>query len=112
MKLKGKRILITQADAFMGPVLCEVFAEHGTAVVADTRSLAAAEAPAAAVAAARSLDVLVANPAFPAPQTEATAALEQEWRDPFAALVDPLPRLAAARSWSWAAHRLCGAAGA
>ena len=34
--LQGKRVLITQADAFMGPVLCEVFAAHGAAVVAST----------------------------------------------------------------------------
>ena len=27
--LRGKRILVTQADAFMGPVLCEVLAAHG-----------------------------------------------------------------------------------
>ncbi|MDH3319723.1 MAG: SDR family oxidoreductase [Betaproteobacteria bacterium] len=93
MNLKGKRILITQADAFMGPVLCEVLAEHGAKVIADTRPLIAPEAPAAAIAAAGTIDVLVANLAFPAPQTEATAASEQEWRDTFAALVDPLPRL-------------------
>ena len=30
--LAGKRILITQADAFMGPVLCEVFADQGAEV--------------------------------------------------------------------------------
>jgi len=93
MKLNGKRILVTQADDFMGPVLCAVLAEHGAKVVADTRSLLAADAPAAAVATAGAIDVLVANLAFPAPQTEATAASEQEWRDTFSALVDPLPRL-------------------
>jgi 2-keto-3-deoxy-L-fuconate dehydrogenase len=93
MRLQNKRILITQADTFMGPVLCEVFAEHGATVIADTRSLLAADAPAAAVATAGSIDVLVANLAFPAPQTEASAASEKEWRDTFAALVDPLPRL-------------------
>jgi 2-keto-3-deoxy-L-fuconate dehydrogenase len=93
MTLQGKRILITQADTFMGPVLCEVFAEHGATVIADTRSLLAADTPVAAVATAGSIDVLVANLAFPAPQTEATAASEKEWRDTFAALVDPLPRL-------------------
>ena len=27
--LLGKRVLVTQADVFMGPVLCEVFAERG-----------------------------------------------------------------------------------
>jgi len=93
MNLKGKRILVTQADAFMGPVLCDVLAEHGAAVVADTRSLVNLDAPAAALAEAGAIDVLVANLALPAPQTEATAVTDAEWRDTFAALVDPLPRL-------------------
>jgi NAD(P)-dependent dehydrogenase (short-subunit alcohol dehydrogenase family) len=92
-KLEGKRILVTQADAFMGPVLCEILAEHGASVIADTRSLVNTDAPAAALADAGLIDVLIANLALPAPQTEATAVSEREWRDTFAALVDPLPRL-------------------
>jgi 2-keto-3-deoxy-L-fuconate dehydrogenase len=91
--LKGKRILVTQAGEFMGPVLCEVLAEHGASVIADTRSLVNTDAPAAALADAGLIDVLIANLALPAPQTEATAVTEQEWQDSFAALVDPLPRL-------------------
>ncbi len=93
MKLKGRRILVTQADEFMGPVLCEVLAEHGATVVADKRPLVDAAATAAALAAAGAIDVLIANLALPAPQTEATAVTEDEWRTTFAALVDPLPRL-------------------
>ena len=91
--LRGKRILITQADAFMGPALCEVFAEHGADVVADTRELIDPEAPARVVAEAGTIDALVANMAWPAPETEVVAVSENEWRDTFAALVDPLPRL-------------------
>ena len=37
--LTGKRVLITQATEFMGPVLCEVFAEQGAEVVASTADL-------------------------------------------------------------------------
>ena len=91
--LQGKRVLITQADDFMGPVLCEVFAGHGATVIANTRSLVDPDAAAAVVAAAGAVDVLVANLALPAPATPATDVSEQEWRDTFAALVDPLPRL-------------------
>ncbi len=91
--LQGKRILITQADAFMGPVLCEVFAGHGACVIASTQSLIDPEAAAAVVVAAGPIDVLVANLALPAPSTQATEVSEAEWRDTFAALVDPLPRL-------------------
>ena len=37
--LQGKRVLITHADAFMGPVLCEAFARHGAQVVASTEDV-------------------------------------------------------------------------
>ncbi len=92
-RLAGKRALIIQADQFMGPVLCEVFAEQGATVIADTQSMADPERPAAVVAAAGQIDVLVANLALPAPSTTAGDVSEAEWRDTFAALVDPLPRL-------------------
>jgi 2-keto-3-deoxy-L-fuconate dehydrogenase len=91
--LRNKRVLITEAGAFMGPALCAVFAEAGADVVASTASLLAPEAPAAIVAAAGHIDVLVANLAIPAPTTAATDASDDEWRGVFAALVDPLPRL-------------------
>lgn len=92
-RLRSKRVLITQADAFMGPALCEVFAEHGADVIASTDSLVDPEAPAAVVAAAGRIDVLLVNLALRAPSTLATEVSEAEWRDTFAALVDPLPRL-------------------
>lgn len=91
--LRDKRVLITHADAFMGPVLCEVFAEHGAAVIANTNPLSSPDAPAAIVAAAGRVDVLVVNLAIPAPATAATKVSAEEWRSIFAALVDPLPRL-------------------
>lgn len=91
--LRGKRVLITQADAFMGPALCEVFARHGAAIIASTDALVGAEAPAAVLAAAGPIDVLVANLAMPAPSTAVTEVSEAEWQDTFAVLVNPLPRL-------------------
>ena len=91
--LSGKRILVTQADVFMGPVLCEVFASHGATVIASTDSLMPAEAAAAIVAEAGHVDVLVANLAIPAPTTAATNVSDEEWNDTFAALVHPLQRL-------------------
>jgi len=91
--LLGKRVLVTHADAFMGPVLCEVFAGHGATVIPDTDPLIDAGAPGAVVAAAGHVDVLVANLAIPAPATAVTEASEEEWNDTFAALVHPLPRL-------------------
>lgn len=91
--LADKRVLITQADAFMGPALCEAFAARGATVIASTDSLVDPAAPLAIVEAAGRVDVLVANLAIPAPTTPALEVDEGEWRAVFAALVDPLPRL-------------------
>ena len=93
MNLTGKRVLITNADVFMGPALCEVFALHGATVIASTNSLLSPDAPASVVAAAGHIDVLVVNLAVPAPTTVVTDVLDEEWSDTFAALVNPLPRL-------------------
>ncbi|MFO1303879.1 MAG: SDR family oxidoreductase [Burkholderiales bacterium] len=94
--LVGKRILVTQATEFMGPAICEVFAEQGAEVVADTLDLAPAANAAAAVASAGDIDVLVGNLSVLAPTTPAAEVDESEWSSVFAALVDPLPRLVAA----------------
>jgi 2-keto-3-deoxy-L-fuconate dehydrogenase len=91
--LAGKRILVTQAGEFMGPVLCEVFAAHGATVLRSTAALHEPAAPAREVAAAGTVDVLVANLAVPAPGTAAQDVGDDEWRHTFAHMVDPLPRL-------------------
>jgi 2-keto-3-deoxy-L-fuconate dehydrogenase len=91
--LTGMRVLITQAEEFMGPAFCEVFAAQGATVIADTRSLSEPDAAAAVISAAGDIDVLVANLSIRAPSTPAVDVDETEWRDVFAALVDPLPRL-------------------
>ncbi len=94
--LTGKRILVTQASDFMGPALCEMLLEHGATVIASHESLAPVEAAARVVAEAGHIDVLVANLALKAPSTWAVDVEEPEWREVFATLVDPLPRLAKA----------------
>lgn len=91
--LSGKRILVTHAAAFMGPALCEVLEKQGATVIANNDSLLEAESVAAMIEGAGRVDVLVANLAIAAPTSLATEASESEWRDTFAALVDPLPRL-------------------
>jgi 2-keto-3-deoxy-L-fuconate dehydrogenase len=80
--LQGLRILVTQAGDFMGPALCEALAGQGAQVLA--------------VRGAGPIDVLVANLAIRAPSTPVAEVRDAEWREVFAALVDPLPRLAAA----------------
>ncbi len=91
--LQDKRILVTQAGEFMGPVLCEVLAEHGADVVASNALLSEPGAAESLVASSGTLDVLVANLAIPAPSTPAAEVTDAEWQKTFAVLVDPLPRL-------------------
>lgn len=91
--LLGKRILVTQATSFMGPALCEVLTQHGALVIANTDPLTEVGAIEAMVNTAGVVDVLVANLAVSAPTSLAVEASDSEWRDVFAALVDPLPRL-------------------
>jgi NAD(P)-dependent dehydrogenase (short-subunit alcohol dehydrogenase family) len=95
-RLDGKRILLTQADVMMGPILRTVLAEHGAVVIADDRPLIEPETAADVVRAAGRVDVLIAHLAVPAPTTRVTDVADDEWRAAFAAMVDPLPRLARA----------------
>ena len=91
--LEGKRVLVTQAGDFMGPVLCEVLEEQGATVIASHDDISDPEAPARIVAEAGPIDVLLANLAVPAPSSRVSDVSAGEWRDTFAAMVDPLPRL-------------------
>lgn len=91
--LTGKRILVTQAADFMGPMLCEVLTAQGAQVIRSETALVEPAAAQAVVADAGAIDVLVVNLAIAAPSTPVTAVEESEWRQVFATLVDPLPRL-------------------
>lgn len=103
--LAGKRILVTQAADFMGPTLCAVLAEHGADVVASSDGLSAPDAAGRVAEAAGAIDVLVANLAWTAPTTPAPDVSDSEWREVFAALVDPLPRLVRAVAPAMLARR-------
>lgn len=93
MDLSGKRVLVTQSSTFMGPSLCEVFTELGAEVIADERPLLDPALPEAIVKAAGHVDILLANLAIPAPTTPAAEVTDDEWRNAFGHMVDPLPRL-------------------
>lgn len=93
-RLAGKRVLVTQATDYMGPITVEVFREEGAIVTADMRDLTQPGACEAAVAAAGEVDVLVANLASPTFGGIATTDLaDADWAQPFARMVDPLHRL-------------------
>jgi 2-keto-3-deoxy-L-fuconate dehydrogenase len=94
LDLRDRRILVTQADAFMGPALCRVLSALGAVVLADTSPLGDdPRLPRSIVDAAGHVDVLVAHLAVPAPSTPVADVADDEWRHVFAHLVDPLPRL-------------------
>lgn len=93
-RLAGKRVLVTQANDFMGPATVEVFREEGAEVLVDTRDLRDAGACAAAVSEAGRVDVLVANLASPNYGGTATTDLgDADWGTPFDMMVHPLHRL-------------------
>ena len=94
--LQDKRILVTQSDEFMGPALCRVLAARGAELITHFGALTDPEQPGRVVAGAGEIDALIANLAIAAPATPAEAVGDDEWREVFAALVDPLPRLARA----------------
>ena len=91
--LRGKRVLITQAQDFMGPILAQAFSEHGADVVADGRVLDSGAAGEEVANAAGDVDVLIANLGVPAPSSRVHEISDDEFRHTFAHIVDPLPGL-------------------
>ena len=91
--LRGKRVLITRAHEWMGPILREVFTAYGAVVISDSRSLIEPGAAATIVAAAGTIDILVANMTAPTRFTPAIKVSDVEWIEVFEAFVNPLPRL-------------------
>ena len=90
-RLKGKRVVVTQAADFMGPVTVEVFREEGAQVIADTRPLTTADACRALIEESSPVDGLVANLASPNfSGTTVTDIADEDWRTPFERLVHPL----------------------
>lgn len=97
IKLKGRRVLITQSGDFMGPALERVFGALGAVVVADRRALGDDAGLARRVVEdAGVVEVLIAHLAVPAPSTPVGDVGDAEWRHVFSHMVDPLPRLLAA----------------
>lgn len=90
-RLRDKRVLVTRAEDFMGPVTVEVFREEGAAVIADSSLLDTPAACRALIAECGRLDVLVVNLASPNfSGTPVTAIGNDDWRTPFDRMVHPL----------------------
>ncbi|WP_373187045.1 SDR family oxidoreductase [Halopseudomonas sp.] len=91
--LAGKRILLTQADVFMGPVLEDTLKHSGAEVLSSAATLVEPDAARELIEQSGELDVLVINLGVPAPSTAADKADDVEWRQMFDHMVDPLQRL-------------------
>lgn len=92
-RLKGKRVVLTQASTFMGPAITEVFTEEGAEVIGDDRDLTVPEAAQNLIDEAGHVDILVANLAAVNPKTSVIETTDQRWSEMFDVMVHPLHRL-------------------
>lgn len=93
-RLAGKRVLLTQADDYMGPATQALFTEHGAEVIEDRSDLTAPGAVETLVQAVGQIDVLVANLAAPANfGIMADDMDDATWHQMFDVMVHPLHRL-------------------
>jgi len=93
-RLAGKRVLVTQADDYMGPATIELFQEEGAQVVADNSDLTVEGRCQALIAEVGDIDILIANLASPNFTGIAVTELaDQDWHCTFDMMVHPLHRL-------------------
>jgi 2-keto-3-deoxy-L-fuconate dehydrogenase len=92
-RLSGRRVLVTQADAYMGPAISALFREEGALLIADTTDPRDPGACEQMVERAGELDVLVANLTHPPCVAAIGALADADFEALLAALVWPLMRL-------------------
>ncbi|MCB1683819.1 MAG: SDR family oxidoreductase [Pseudomonadales bacterium] len=93
-RLDGRRVLITQADDYMGPATAELFREQGADVICDNRDLTLPGACESLIDETGRIDVLIANLASEnfsgIPVTDLD---DRSWSRTFDVMVHPLHRL-------------------
>ena len=82
-RLAGKHVVVTDAGDFMGPAICELFAEEGAEVIADRRDLRPRDAAGELIGEAGRIDVLIANLSIPNPRALAHETTDAQWADVF-----------------------------
>ncbi len=93
-QLAGKRVLITQADDYMGPQSVETFRAAGADVIADRTDLSDPDAAGKMIADAGHVDILIANLAAPNHHGTVVADIDDDvWAAMFDIMVHPLHRL-------------------
>lgn len=93
-RLAGKRVVVTQADDYMGPATVALFSREGADVVADSRDLTRPGACENLIEQAGRVDVLIANLASPNFSGQTVDQVEDAaWATAFDMMVHPLHRL-------------------
>ena len=93
-RLKGKRVVVTQAESFMGPETVSLFEEEGALVFPDNRDLRKRGACEALIKEVGDVDVLIGNFASPSfSGVQVTDLSDDQLELPFEMMVYPLHRL-------------------
>ncbi|MAI67994.1 MAG: short-chain dehydrogenase [Rhizobiales bacterium TMED143] len=93
-RLQGKRVLVTQADTYMGPATVEIFPEFGAEIITDTSDLTDPDRAQALINESGDIDILVVNLAAPPSLGVPAAELDDTiWQGMFDIMVHPLHRL-------------------
>lgn len=92
--LKGKRVLITQSDDFMGPALCDEFQKYDSIVLRSPDPLISNTAINNLAKSVGEVDVIVANLVSPTCGNTVFETADIEWHNHFRYMVNPLPLLA------------------
>ena len=93
-KLAGKRVLVTQADDYMGPATLELFAAQGAELIADSSDLTQPGACEALVERSGRVDIFIANLASPNYSgILATDLPDESWHNAFDMMVHPLHKI-------------------
>ncbi len=93
-KLAGKRVLVTQAEDYMGPATIDLFSAEGAEVIPDNSDLTRPGACEALIERAGRVDVLIANLASPNYSGIYAIDLPDDaWQHTFDVMVHPLHRL-------------------
>ena len=96
-QLNGKRVLVTQADDYMGPATIELFQKEGANIIADNSDLTQEDRCEELISESGRIDILIANLASPNYSgINATDLQEEQWQNTFEMMVHPLHRLSKA----------------
>ena len=92
-RLAEKRVLVTQADAYMGPAISELFREDGADVTLKTGAVPTGSNFEHYVADVGEIDVLIANLAHDPCNSAVADISDDDWSSLFDTLVSPLMHL-------------------